>query len=60
MKEDITKSLNVATMLPLDYKGIVQTLAELMDLGTDSAKAFWYYDGLRVFCVEDRNIYEWK
>ena len=60
MIEDISKSLNTATMIPLDAKSLVQTKADLIDLGTDNYKAFTYYDGLKIYCIEDRIVYEWK
>lgn len=58
--EDISKSLRVAGMFPLDDKTIIVKLDDLKDLGTASSKAFTYYDGLRVFCLENRQEYEWK
>lgn len=57
---DISKSLRVSTMLPLDLKSKFLTLDEMKDLGEDFNAAYVYYDGMPAFCAEDRNTYEWK
>lgn len=57
---DISKGLRVTTMIPLDIKTRFVTLDEMKNLGEDYNRAFTYYDGLKTFCLEDRNSYIWK
>ena len=58
--EDIAKGLRVATMFPLDAKTFATTISELLSLGINNNLAFTYYNGLRVYCLENRITYEWK
>jgi hypothetical protein len=59
-------NINLATgiyptgQFPLDAKLYVLTLAELGDLGPSNNKAFAYYSGMKVFCLETRESYIWK
>ena len=56
---DFPQSLRVPNMAPLDAKLQVNTLAELQDLGLGSQKAYSYYRGLMVYCLETKTRYEW-
>ena len=56
----IPTGLIVPTQIPLDVKSHVSTIAELIDLGANNFKAFMYYKGLKVFCIENNNTYVWK
>lgn len=55
----IPNGLFVNTQTPLDRKVWVLTLDELKDLGEGNIKAYNYYKGLLVFCVENRKTYIW-
>lgn len=57
---NIPVGLNITTQIPLDVKTISLTEASLASLGTNNNKAFTYYDGLRVYCLDTRKIYEWR
>jgi hypothetical protein len=57
---NIIGGLKIATQIPLDVKTISLTEGELASLGVDDNKAFTYYDGLRVYCLDSRKIYEWR
>ena len=56
---NITTGIIPGTQIPLDSKRYVKTLNELYDLGTDNYKAFLYYDGMIVFCLENKKKYIW-
>ncbi len=57
---NIPKGLKLTTQIPLDVKTYVADEATLAYLGTGDNLAYTYYDGLRVFCIAERNIYEWR
>lgn len=57
---DITPSLRVAGMLPLDAKSIFQTIEQIKDLGEQNSKAFTYYEGMPTYCVENATMYRWQ
>ena len=57
---NITGGLNIPTQIPLDVKTVSLTESALASLGTGNNKAFTYYDGLKVFCLDTRKTYEWR
>ena len=57
---NIPNGLLINAQVPLDPKSTINTLANLADLGTDNVLAFTYYEGLRIYCEEDRNWYIWR
>ena len=57
---NIPVGLKITTQIPLDVKTVSLNEAELASLGTDNNKAFTYYDGLKVFCLDTRKTYEWR
>jgi len=57
---DITTGLRLATQCPLDEKTFFKTLEDLADLGNDNNKAFTYYEGMGVYCLEDKKHYIWE
>lgn len=46
--------------IPADGKAYVLTLAELMDLGANDFKAFYYYDRLEIICLQNNTKYVWR
>lgn len=56
---DFPQSLKVGNQAPLDAKTMVNTIEELKDLGIDNYKAFTYYRGMLITCLEDNKIYQW-
>lgn len=57
---NIPTGLNITSQIPLDYKAYCLNEATLADLGLSNNLAYTYYDGLRIFCQEERTMYEWK
>jgi len=57
---NIPIGLNITTQIPLDVKTISLTEIELSSLGISDNKAFTYYDGLKIFCLDTRKTYEWR
>lgn len=57
---DIMTSLRVATQVPLDRKNWCVNENTLKNLGTDNELAYTYHEGLKVTCILERTIYEWK
>lgn len=57
---NLSTGIYIPSQLPLDSKRYVKTLAELTTLGTNDAKAFVYYEGLSIFCVENQKEYRWR
>jgi hypothetical protein len=57
---NIPVGLNITTQIPLDVKTISLTEFALASLGVSNNKAFTYYDGLKVFCLDTRKTYEWR
>jgi hypothetical protein len=48
------------SQIPFDAKLYAKTLAELAELGTNSNKAFTYYEDMPVNCVENHTTYVWR
>lgn len=57
---NLSTSLETATQIPLDAKAYFKTLSSMTDLGANNFKAFKYYDGLLVLCIENYNQYIWR
>lgn len=57
---NILTGLVVAGQVPLDAKTYVIDEATLMDLGTSDNLAYTYHKGLKVTCITERTIWEWK
>lgn len=57
---NIPTGLKIPSQIPLDIKGYVLNEATLAYLGVDDNLAFTYHDGLRVVCIEEKTIYEWR
>lgn len=60
MFNDLNSGVRVVTQEPLDKKLYFNTLAELINLGTNNNLAFSYYKNMRVYCVETNSIYLWR
>lgn len=59
MYNDIPIGLRVPASLPLDAKLWVKSRVELESLGTDNNLAYTYYKGMRIYCANEKEIYEW-
>lgn len=59
MYNDIPVGLRVPSNLPLDAKLWAKSRVELESLGTDNNLAYTYYKGLRIYCADEKEIYEW-
>lgn len=57
---NLATGIIVSTQTPLDGKLYVLTLDDLKDLGANNYKAYHYYDGMRVFCNENKTVYIWR
>ena len=57
---DIATSLRVTTQLPWDHKRFSVSELELSNLGTSNNLAFTYYDGLKVFCWQQKTEWIWR
>lgn len=57
---NIPTGLKINSQIPLDVKGYALNEATLAYLGLDNNLAFTYHEGLRVVCIEERKVYEWR
>ena len=57
---NIPTGLKITTQIPLDVKGYALNEATLAYLGVGDNLAFTYHEGLRVVCIEERKVYEWR
>ena len=57
---NIPTGLKITTQIPLDVKQYSLSESVLSDLGLNNNLAFTYYDGMRVFCQNERTIWEWR
>lgn len=57
---NIPTGLKINSQIPLDVKGYALNEATLAYLGLDDNLAFTYHEGLRVVCIEERKVYEWR
>ena len=56
---DIAAGLRVPLQIPLDSKSWSLSQAALSNLGIGDNLAYTYFDGLTVFCAEERTKWEW-
>lgn len=56
---DIAKGLRVSTQIPLDKKLWIKSKSNL-NLDGDNSLAFSFYFGMRVYCAEEKETYEWR
>jgi hypothetical protein len=57
---NITGGLNIPAQIPLDTKAYAQNEDALADLGLNNNKAFSYFDRLKVFCKDEKTVWEWR
>lgn len=57
---NIPTGLKINSQIPLDVKGYALNEATLAYLGVDNNLAFTYHESLRVVCIEERTVYEWR
>lgn len=57
---NIPTALRVPAQIPLDIKTIALNETVLSNLGDNDNLAFTYYNGLKVYCVEEKTTYIWK
>lgn len=57
---NLVSSIFVISQLPGDAKIYAKTTAELQDLGVSNYKAFYYYEGLIVYCLQANKKYIWR
>lgn len=56
---DIPVGLRVPASLPLDTKLWIKTSEDLENLGVGNNLAYTYYRGMRIYCADEKEIYEW-
>lgn len=59
MYNDIPVGLRVPSNLPLDAKLWVKSKTEISSLGINDNLAYTYYKGMRIYCANEKEIYEW-
>lgn len=59
MHNDIPVGLRVPASLPLDAKLWVKSKVEIESLGPSNNLAYTYYKGMRIYCADEKEIYEW-
>lgn len=59
MYNDIPVGLRVPASLPLDAKLWVKSKVQLQSLGPSNNLAYTYYKGMRIYCADEKEIYEW-
>ena len=57
---NIPLGLNVPTQIPLNVKEYVANEVTLSSLGTGNNLAYTYIDGLRIYCIQQKTIWEWQ
>jgi len=57
---DVPKGFNVPKQVRLDSITGIQNEETLKDLGTGNNLAFKYYDGLKVYCKDEKTEYIWR
>lgn len=58
--ENITGGLNIPSQIPLNIKEYCINESSLSYLGFDNSLAFTYIDGIKIFCQEERTLWEWR
>lgn len=59
MYNDIPVGLRVPASMPLDAKLWVKSSVDLESLGSANNLAYTYYKGMRIYCADEKEIYEW-
>lgn len=59
MYNDIPVGLRVPSNLPLDAKLWIKSKTEISSLGINDNLAYTYYKGMRIYCANEKEIYEW-
>jgi len=57
---DVPKGFNVPKQVRLDSITGIQNEATLKDLGTGNNLAFKYYEGLKIYCKDEKTEYVWR
>lgn len=57
---NINGGLKIASQIPLDVKRFSLNESVLSDLGTNDNLAFTYYEGLKVYCFQEKTTYVWR
>lgn len=57
---NIPTGLKINSQIPLDVKGYALNEATLAYLGVDDNLAFTYHEGIRIVCIQERTLYEWR
>lgn len=57
---NIPTGLKITSQIPLDVKEYCLNEATLAYLGPSNNLAFTYHDGLKVYCLEEKTIWEWR
>jgi hypothetical protein len=57
---DVPKGFNVPKQVRLDSITGIQNEAALKNLGTGNNLAFKYYDGLKIYCKDEKKEYIWR
>lgn len=57
---NIPTGLRVPAQIPLDIKTIALNETVLSNLGDNNNLAFTYYNGLKIYCVEEKTTYIWR
>jgi hypothetical protein len=58
-KKTLSEGWHLLSQTPIDDRIILSTYNELLDLGVDNVKAFRYYEGLKIFVLENESEYIW-
>lgn len=56
----ISEGLHVGSQSPIDDRLVVQDVSDLTSLGTSDKLAYRYYEGMRIWVINDRAEYEWR
>jgi hypothetical protein len=56
----LLNSFKTSGQTPLDSKVYVKTLYEITNLGVNDFRAYSYYDGMIIHCVENHKQYIWR
>lgn len=57
---NIPLGLNVPTQIPLNVKEYVANEITLSTLGVGNNLAYTYIDGFRIYCIQEKTIWEWQ
>lgn len=57
---NIVSGLNITSQIPLNKKEYIINELTLSNLGASDNLAFTYYDGLKVYCFEEKTTWIWR